>query len=116
MVLLEAFPKDKLPDFLALALERSPESDWQPRSDNSLLRRDFDPAKLLEKKQEAVAALESIVSCHLSALSEMRGIDQETLHELAKLGVYFRDENLPPPPLARILKEHQAQSCSNINI
>ena len=106
MVSLASYPQDELPAALDLALTRSPESDWQPFEFGGLLRRDFEPAKLLDKKQDALAVLEAIVSCRLVAISEMRVFDQEMLDELAKLGVYFRNEN--PPPTRR---RYALQKC-----
>jgi hypothetical protein len=109
LISVEAVEQKELPAVLCIALGDSAESGWQYIGRHHLIRRNFEPAKLLSRRMDALVELEAIVSCRLAALAEMTVIDQETLKELEKLGVYFEHEVGPPRPKGARAKKYHPQ-------
>jgi hypothetical protein len=106
---VEAVENNELPAVLCVALGDSLESGWQYIGRHHLIRRNFEPAKLLNRRMDALVELEAIVSCRLAALAEMTEIDQATLKELEKLGVYLEYEVGPPRPKGAPAQKYHPQ-------
>ena len=91
MMSLEAVAPNNMPAVLRIALARNEHIAWQVRGPHHLHRAKFEPATMLDVKQQELSGLQNLVSARLIALEEMTRLDYKISSELEKLGAICPD-------------------------